>query len=246
MPGSTMAARRVIWPTCRPHANGPTAGRLPEPHQIVWMEKPFTVPAEGVVDYQNFVVDPGWTEDKWIQAAEVRPGNRAVVHHIIANAIPPGAIAASPASRRRGTRARSRSSPRSRSRPDSARPRGRRVGGDGELRGIKLTAYVPGRLANTNKPGVAMFVPAGSKIAFQMHYTPNGKEQDDQSYIGFVFADPKTVKKRVHGGRAGNSSFVIPPHADNHEVIAEVTLTQGPADALDVAAHAPARQVVPL
>ncbi len=188
--------------------------QIAEPHEVVRMEQPFTVPAEGVVDYQNFVVDPGWTEDKWIQAAEVRPGNRAVVHHIIANAIPPGAArAARPAIDAEGPE-----------RPQSAQPRPRGASDDGELRGIKLTAYVPGRLANTNRPGVAMFVPAGSKIAFQMHYTPNGKQQDDQSYIGFVFADPTTVKKRLHGGRAGNSSFVIPPHADNYEVTSEVTM----------------------
>lgn len=189
--------------------------QIAEPHQIVRMEKPFTVPAEGVVDYQNIVVDPGWTEDKWIQAAEVRPGNRAVVHHIIATAVPPGATLRSRAARRDAKdSATSDGAPAKPARAD-----------DGELRGIKLTAYVPGRLANTNRPGVAMFVPAGSKIAFQMHYTPNGKEQDDQSYIGFVFADPKTVKKRLHGGRAGNSSFVIPPRADNHEVVAEVTMS---------------------
>jgi peroxiredoxin len=206
--------------------------QIPEPQQVVWMEEPFTVPAEGVVDYQNFVVDPGWTEDKWITAAEVRPGNRAVVHHIIANAIPPGAT-------RRARQVADAESPEPEARPaapapaqagkqaaaDGARPQGRLgSGGDGELRGIKLTAYVPGRLATTYKPGIAMFVPAGYKIAFQMHYTPNGIEQQDRSFIGFVFADPKTVKKRIHGGRAGNSSFVIPPQDGNYEVISEVTM----------------------
>ena len=45
--------------------------------------KPFTVPAEGVVDYQFYTIDPGWKTDKWIQTTEARPGNRAVVHHII-------------------------------------------------------------------------------------------------------------------------------------------------------------------
>src|SRR5262249_15820930 len=37
-----------------------------------------------------FTVDPGFTEDKWIQAAECRPGNRGVVHHIILLTRPPG------------------------------------------------------------------------------------------------------------------------------------------------------------
>ena len=41
------------------------------------------MPAEGTVEYKYFTVDPGWTEDKWVQATESRPGNRAVVHHII-------------------------------------------------------------------------------------------------------------------------------------------------------------------
>ncbi|MEX2316714.1 MAG: redoxin domain-containing protein, partial [Pirellulales bacterium] len=194
--------------------------QIAEPQQVVYMDEPFTVPAEGVVDYQNFVVDPGWTEDKWIQAAEVRPGNRAVVHHIIASAIPPGV---KPRTRRTSADA-PPADRTAQATPQSAEGRASRAVDDGELRSIKLTAYVPGRLATTYKSGIAMFVPAGSKIVFQMHYTPNGKQQLDKSFIGFVFADPQTVKKRVHGGRAGNSSFVIPPHADNHEVLSEVTL----------------------
>ncbi len=66
--------------------------RIPEPDQVVYMDdKPFTVPAEGVVDYQYFEVDPGFTEDKYIWAAEARPDNLAVVHHIIVYIVPPGA-----------------------------------------------------------------------------------------------------------------------------------------------------------
>jgi peroxiredoxin len=58
--------------------------QMGEPDQIVYMrDQPFTVPAEGVVEYQFYKVDPGWTTDKWIQATESRPGNRGVVHHII-------------------------------------------------------------------------------------------------------------------------------------------------------------------
>ncbi len=45
-------------------------------------EAPFAVPAAGVLDYEYFVVDPGWEEDRWLSACECRPGNRAVVHHI--------------------------------------------------------------------------------------------------------------------------------------------------------------------
>ena len=47
-------------------------------------EEPFKVQAEGEVKYQWFTVDPGFKEDKWLQAAEIQPGNRAVVHHVLA------------------------------------------------------------------------------------------------------------------------------------------------------------------
>ena len=55
-----------------------------------WPSKPFQVPAEGVVDYQHFIVDPGFTEDKWMVACEARPGNRSVVHHILVFLQSPG------------------------------------------------------------------------------------------------------------------------------------------------------------
>jgi mono/diheme cytochrome c family protein len=42
-----------------------------------------TVPATGVVAYQYFITPTNFKEDVWIQAAEARPGNRGVVHHII-------------------------------------------------------------------------------------------------------------------------------------------------------------------
>ena len=65
--------------------------RMPEPDQVIRMRKtPFNVAAEGVVKYQYFPVDPGWDEDKYIIAAEARPDNVPVVHHIIAFVIPPG------------------------------------------------------------------------------------------------------------------------------------------------------------
>ncbi|HEY1860505.1 MAG TPA: hypothetical protein VGG61_09140, partial [Gemmataceae bacterium] len=61
-----------------------------EPDLIIPIPKPFTVPAEGVVDYQFFEVDPGFKKDIWVKAAEIRPGNRAVVHHCNVFLKPPG------------------------------------------------------------------------------------------------------------------------------------------------------------
>ncbi len=68
-----------------------TGWRLPrEPDLVLAMgENKFTVPAEGTVEYQYFVVDPGFEEDKWVIGAEVLPGNRGVVHHSIVFVRPP-------------------------------------------------------------------------------------------------------------------------------------------------------------
>jgi peroxiredoxin len=66
--------------------------RIQQPDQVIAMsDKPFKVPAEGVVDYQYYVVDPQWEEDKYVVAVEARPGTRAVVHHIIVYLLAPGA-----------------------------------------------------------------------------------------------------------------------------------------------------------
>ncbi len=68
--------------------------RLPrKPDMIINMnQQGFEVPAEGTVEYQYFVVDPGFQEDQWISAAEVKPGNAAVVHHSIVFIRPPDGV----------------------------------------------------------------------------------------------------------------------------------------------------------
>ncbi|MCU0880290.1 MAG: redoxin domain-containing protein [Pirellulaceae bacterium] len=68
-----------------------TAGwQIPQPDVVYKMPAPFAVPAKGVVEYQHFSIDPGFKEDMWVKAAEARPGNRAVTHHLIAFFHPPG------------------------------------------------------------------------------------------------------------------------------------------------------------
>jgi hypothetical protein len=51
---------------------------------VVLTAREYDVPAEGTINYQYFLIPTNFKEDKWIQAAEIRPGNRNVVHHVIA------------------------------------------------------------------------------------------------------------------------------------------------------------------
>ncbi|MDG2220532.1 MAG: redoxin domain-containing protein [Rubripirellula sp.] len=52
-------------------------------------DQPFELPADGTIEYQYFVIDPQFKEERWVRAAQVIPGNPAVVHHCIAFARPP-------------------------------------------------------------------------------------------------------------------------------------------------------------
>lgn len=68
----------------------PEGWGIGKPDQVFEMPEPFTVKADGFVNYQYFVVPTNFTEDRWIQAAEARPGDRSVVHHIIVYLQAPG------------------------------------------------------------------------------------------------------------------------------------------------------------
>ncbi|MBI1900730.1 MAG: redoxin domain-containing protein [Planctomycetia bacterium] len=63
---------------------------IPGPDVVLTIPRTFTVPAQGVLEYQYFEVDPGFTKDTWVRAAEIRPSNRAVVHHATVFIRPPG------------------------------------------------------------------------------------------------------------------------------------------------------------
>lgn len=57
--------------------------KIGTPDVVLAMPKPFAVKAEGTIPYQWVRIPTNFTEDKWIQAAEVRPGDRRVLHHIL-------------------------------------------------------------------------------------------------------------------------------------------------------------------
>jgi peroxiredoxin len=63
--------------------------QLPD-HRFQISRKPVDIPATGVIEYQYFVIDPGFKKDVWVKAMEVRPGNRKIVHHVLVFARPKG------------------------------------------------------------------------------------------------------------------------------------------------------------
>ena len=73
-----------------PPATFPKDWTIGQPDVVISMPQPFQVPATGVIEYQLIELDPGFKTDTWVAAAEIRPGNRAVVHHATVYLKPPG------------------------------------------------------------------------------------------------------------------------------------------------------------
>lgn len=160
--------------------------QLPREPDLVFdvSPEPFDVPAEGAVRYQYFRVDPELDQDIWIESAELKPGNRSVVHHILAFAV----------------------------------PKGQRNGLNG-ARGF-LVGYVPGARVEPWPAGHAKRIPAGSELIFQVHYTPVGTPEKDQSQLGICIKDASTVTHEIVTTSAVQNRFSIPPGAADHPVAA--------------------------
>lgn len=161
--------------------------QIARPDAIFELAEPFRIPASGVLEYEYFVVNTGFKEDKWVEMAEVRPSARAVVHHAIVSVRTPDE--------------------------------------HGWLGGQFLAGYAPGAAPQIWKPGVARLIPAGAQLVFQMHYTTNGKAEEDRTRIGLVFAR-KPPQEAVVAMRAVNTWFTIPPREANYEVKASVTIAE--------------------
>ncbi len=93
-----------------------------------------------------------------------------------------------------------------------------------EARGGGLQGYfmglVPGETTSVFDDGFGKYLPAGEELVIQLHYTANGKATRDQTELGFVFYDEKPAREIITLA-AGTRKFVIPPGANNHEVVAD-------------------------
>lgn len=184
-------------PAPRQYVQGWNIGK---PDEIFTMTEEVTVPAQAPregMPYKHMFVGKPFTEDHWVTAAEVRPGNRGVVHHIIVYILRPGQKLS-------------------------------------VLKGVgnpvlffanpdipeQLVGYVPGDQAFVLPEGQAKLIPKGAQLAFEIHYTPNGKAGVDRSTLGLRYARSKPPHI-IKGDAAVNWTFRIPPNAAAYQVVAE-------------------------
>jgi hypothetical protein len=194
-----------------PPVNWTEGWGISKPDVVFQLPKVFHVPESGTVEYQYVIVPTGFTEDKWVQMAEVRPTDRAVVHHIIAYLREPGSnyfkdqkpgvfFEAPPA------------------KDDDKKD-------TSALPSDFLVGYAPGQTPEIMQPGQGKLIKAGTDIVFEVHYTTDGKATDDQTKLGIVFAK-EPPKERVLTLSAVNGTFAIPPGDPNYKVDATFDVLQ--------------------
>ena len=171
-----------------------------EPDYIVKMPAAYELPAEGQIDYLSFYIPVPFDHDVFVEKIEMKPSNKAVVHHETGWAVTlrddiklvdgkPYSLDGKPLEK------------------NEVRPKGTSVF---ESQGMsKLICYVPGRGYEEHRPGTAKRIPAGKNqyIQFDVHYQPSGKPEKDQSEIGLWFSKvPVThevITEMVGGGAEG-------------------------------------------
>jgi len=201
------------------------------PDQVFTMQEDYPIPASGTLDYKFFEIPTNLTEDRWLQAFEIKPGDRAVVHHVIAyvrapqpQAPPTPAPAAAPAGPRpappfqfgQGMRRPADAPKPANGDEENDRPAKQNPGG-------WLAGYAPGYSLRIYAPGTAIKIPKGAIITVQMHYTTNGKPTTDRTSIGVKYASepPKTELVVVP---LQNANFVLKAGTSDTRVDAEMTI----------------------
>jgi len=186
------------------------------PDKIVEMPEAYQIPATGTVEYTYIILPTGFTQDTWVRAAEVRPENRALMHHAVLFIRTPGSkwlgeypvgVPFVPAPRP-GSQHRSSDGDRTT---------------EGSLADEWLVGYVPGARPYTLPEDTAFLVKAGSDFVLQLHYTPNGKPAQDRTKIGLIFAKTPPARRGFIANVAGND-WAIPPGDPNYEAKASATL----------------------
>jgi hypothetical protein len=197
---------------------------------------PHKLTATGPDEYEYFKVPTHFTEDKWVIAAELRPGNRKIVHHAHVFVEEP-------------------EKPKSAAKDKPADPQAAYADWlsvhEGKLHWVRpeapviddgcvvddnsywpgrkphdenfgswglISSYLPGREPDVYPEGTARKIPAGAVLEFQIHYSKaTKKEETDATSVGLIFAKepPRQVAKRVD---LSNYFFLIPPGAPDVEV----------------------------
>jgi peroxiredoxin len=171
--------------------------QLGTPDLVVDIGADYPVPASGDDIYRCFVVPTQLEKDQYVTAVEYRPGNRRVVHHVLAYVDISG-------------KARER---------DQAEPGPGYTcfGGPGDPIHGGLGGWAPGNQPTFLPDGLGRSLPKQSDIIIQVHYHPQGKAETDRTKLGIYFSK-KPIKQVAHWGVVLNPGLELPPGQSNVEI----------------------------
>jgi hypothetical protein len=215
------------------------------PDMVITLPK-FKIPGTGEVPYIRHMVKVPFSEDKWIAAMQVRPGNRAVVHHMaiteleLAEGVTPADLD------KLATIAQQLGLPNQSvaTHPAVADPSNAAVF---DMLGV----YTPGTTFEMCEDGSAKLLKGGKNfyLNFNIHYQTLGQPQEDQSMLGIWFR-PEAPKHQLFRVPASGETLIvegkelladapgekaegtgvaippIPPYAENYEVVGITAYTR--------------------
>jgi mono/diheme cytochrome c family protein len=204
-----------------PPATFVTGWQLGPPDLVLAAPADFTVGPSGTDLFRCFVLPTGLTEDKYVVAYEVRPGNRRVVHHTL-NFI--------------DVNGRGRALERDQHEKDKEAEEDLQDHGPGYSRRMGvgflprggIGGWAPGQQPHVVPDGVGFALPKNSDIVLQVHYHRTGRVETDRSQIGFYFAKKpveRTIEPVVISPSIRNPlNFFIPPGVDSYPIKGSIWL----------------------
>ncbi|KAA3607972.1 MAG: hypothetical protein DWQ01_12880 [Planctomycetota bacterium] len=178
----------------------PDGWRIGKPDAIFSIPEVVKVPAEGVVPYYFFPIETNFPEDRWVQAVEIRPTAKEVVHHVTVHLLPKEL-------NQEGL---------------DAKVWKQRVGKHGFFMG-----YVPGADIRIYSSEMARRLPAGATLMVRLHYNPNGREVEDQTQIGLIFRQDPPPFEVFCEAIQDRPGLKIPPYEAHYVHRTEQTMPYG-------------------
>lgn len=208
-----------------------------EPDLIIEMPEDYVVGPEGEDDYRHFIIPLQHSKHRFVEAVDVRPGNRSVVHHVIAYVDTSGKAreldAADPG------------------------PGYTRFGDVGFEPASIMGGWAPGMLPVKTPPGTGRWLPDKCDVVLQVHYYRTGVEERDRTKVGVYFSEaPRPVPTRL--AVAIDQDFTIPAGEKNEQVVARCRIEESSylyavtphmhliGETMQVTAHCPDGTEIPI
>jgi mono/diheme cytochrome c family protein len=174
---------------------------LGQPDAVLEPDEDYELSAEGPDIYRCFVIPTKFSEDHFIRALEVQPGNRKVVHHVIVHYDITG-------------RARELDA-------QDPGPGYTSFGGVGFRSSGMIGGWAPGNFPSLLPDGIGRLLPKGADLVVQVHYHKSGKPERDRTKVALYFTHG-TVDKRIRAFPLAKLALRIPPGETNYVVHASL------------------------